>query len=117
MKIEVCQHCQTQVVPLSDDTCPSCHFNVYHVLTSDEEIKKAADDAGHERARQSEIGSQELSTGVCWLLISVVVSFVSYGLAARNGSPTGGIYIVASGPILVGVLLIFRSVVRHLFHR
>lgn len=117
MNIEDCPHCRARVVPGSDGTCPSCKFNVYRTLTPEEKSQKAFAEGELRRARQDEIANGEFSSGCFLLVVGTLFVFASYVVAASPGSVTGGIYFIRLAPILAGLFLIFRGLVRSIFRR
>jgi hypothetical protein len=50
---------------------------------------------------------RQIAIGVALLVVGLVITGVTYSHAAS--SPTGGTYIVAWGPVLVGVVKILRG--------
>jgi hypothetical protein len=57
-----------------------------------------------ERAR----GRSDLGYGLVLLVIGIVITAVTYGSASQGG----GTYVVAYGPMIVGVIRIFRGLAR-----
>jgi len=52
-------------------------------------------------------GNRDLTVGGAWLLGGLLVTVVSYGLAAS--SPGGGRYVIASGAVLYGAIRLIRG--------
>jgi uncharacterized membrane protein len=57
----------------------------------------------------SEDGSGEVALGLILIVIGIVITAVTYSHASSEG---GGRYILAFGPIIVGVIKLFRGLAR-----
>ncbi len=60
----------------------------------------------HSQAR-ARSANRDLTVGGAWLLGGVLVTIVSYSMAASN--PRGGTFVVATGAMLYGALRLFRG--------
>lgn len=52
-------------------------------------------------------GTSQLAVGGVLLVLGIIITAVTYGNA--SASPTGGTYIIASGPIIFGAISIIRG--------
>lgn len=67
------------------------------------------EDPSHEeelRATRRSHANSQLGIGVLLLLVGIVITAATYGSASSAG---GGTYIIAYGPMIVGVIQIFRG--------
>ena len=99
---------------MSDGRCPSCQadvgfdafepveINYEEALNSAMESQKRRSDDSRRRA-----ASREISFGVFLVVVGAAIDVVSY--AAAPSSPGGGAYILWTGPILIGLTMIFRG--------
>ena len=55
-----------------------------------------------------ESGSSDVVLGLVLIVIGVLITAVTYGSASKSG----GTYLVAYGPIIVGVIKLFRGLAR-----
>ena len=55
--------------------------------------------------------NRDLTVGGAWLLGGLLVTMVSYNMAAS--SPGGGHYVIATGAILYGLLRLLRGLKAH----
>ena len=55
-----------------------------------------------------ESGSGDIALGLVLIVVGILITAVTYGSA----STSGGTYIVAYGPIIVGVIKLFRGLAR-----
>jgi hypothetical protein len=64
-------------------------------------------DEDESRSERRSQGARQLGIGAFLLLIGIAVTAVTYGSASTDG----GTYIIAYGPIVVGVISIIRGLV------
>jgi hypothetical protein len=55
-----------------------------------------------------ESGSSDVALGLILIVIGILITIVTYDSASKSG----GTYIVAFGPIIVGVIKLFRGLAR-----
>ena len=65
-------------------------------------------DLARARDAQRAKGTSDIGIGLVLLVIGIVVTAVTYGSASESG----GTYIIAYGPMIVGVIRIFRGMAR-----
>lgn len=55
-----------------------------------------------------ESGSSDVALGLVLIVIGILITAVTYDSASKSG----GLYVVAYGPIIVGVIKLFRGLAR-----
>lgn len=69
--------------------------------------RDTGDDSPELTERAARVHAQRsIVWGVVWLVAGIVITAATYNAASREG----GTYVVAYGPILVGVIKIFRGI-------
>jgi len=56
---------------------------------------------------ENKVGGRQLAIGCGLLLLGIIITAGTHGAAVRNG---GGTYVVAYGPIIIGVITIFKGI-------
>jgi len=79
---------------------------VEETMTAPRQLSKEPADEGDHGSP----GNRQIAIGAAFLVIGIFVTAGTYGAAAS--SPSGGMYIVAYGPILFGLISIVRGLTR-----
>lgn len=69
-------------------------------------LEEDPDQEAELRAQRRSQANGQIGLGVLLLLVGIVITAATYGSASSSG---GGTYIIAYGPMIVGVIQIFRG--------
>ena len=98
-----CPKCKL-INPASTRVCDCGWSFVDETMTEPRHDRGDREDEHDDRGSRS---SRQIAVGVVFLVIGIIATGVTYGVAAS--SPSGGMFVVAYGPILFGIISIVRG--------